>query len=427
MERQKPLQSTFTPPFKYFEHLNRAAYLNNHLQLPVSARSSTAPLIGPLIDRLRGKAHELVVYYVNQQAAKQAELNRHLLSLVAILPESVSGGNGPAMTWDMSKLDEVDPRDDEQASLMDVDACYRLLLGREIDEDSWNHWNYQLEKHYITRGYLVDHFLSTPEFRAVQAQRNAPRLVQVADFQIYVRANDNFIGATIERWQSYEPHVSRVLSGLLSRGKTFVDVGANIGFFSLLAAERVGRAGRVLSFEPNPDNCDLLRMSATANGFEDIIAIHNVAVAERKGQLQFTAPAIDSNGRVVNTAEAASGNVETFTVEAVTLDDALADVGRVDVIKMDVEGSEARAWRGMQEVVRRHKPVITFEFSPIQLRHTSEVDPVEFLEEMQSTYNLFIILPQGATAAAPDKIADIMRAYEDSGLSHLDLLARPRR
>jgi hypothetical protein len=105
----------------------------------------------------------------------------------------------------------------------------------------------------------------------------------------------------------------------------------------------------------------------------------------------------------------------------------LADCRRVDVIKIDVEGAEARVWRGMQETVRRHKPVITFEFSPGLLRHTSEVDPAEFLREVQSVYDLYIISPTGKTATAPDAIADILKTHEDSGLSHLDILAKPRK
>ncbi|MEZ4538635.1 MAG: FkbM family methyltransferase [Chloroflexota bacterium] len=427
MEQDKPTNPTINPPLKYFEHLNRAAYLNNNLQVPITARSSPVPLVGPLIDRLRAKAHELVVYYVNQYATRQADVNLHLLLMAAALPQSTTGSAEPPATLDPSRHLESGSSAENQVTMMDVEAGYRLLLDREMDEETWNYWQAHLKKHYITRGYLVDHFLTTPEFRAAQAARNAPRLVQLPDFQIYVRLNDNFIGATIERWKQYEPNVSRVVSGLLSPGATFIDVGANIGYFSLLGASRVGRTGKVFSFEPNPANCDLLRMSAAANGFEDVISVHTAAVAEQKGQLQFTTPGIDSNGRVVNPAEAERGTVDTWTVEAVTLDEVLADCRRVDVIKIDVEGAEARVWRGMQETIRRHKPVITFEFSPGLLRHTSEVDPAEFLREVQSVYDLYIILPTGETASAPDAIADIMKTHEDSGLSHLDILAKPRR
>ena len=428
MEQDKLTNPTLQPPLKYFEHLNRAANLNNNLQLPVTARSSSVPLVGSLIDRLRLKVHELVVYYVNQQAARQADVNLHLLLMAAALPESTTGGPGQPADWDPSRnLASGSSGAENQATMMDVEAAYRLLLDSEMDEETWNYWQDHLKKHYVTRGYLVDLFLTKPEFRAAQAARNAPRMVQLPDFQIYVRLNDNFIGATIERWKQYEPNVSQVVSGLLSRGATFIDVGANIGYFSLLAASRVGRAGKVFSFEPNPANCDLLRMSAAANGFEDIISVRTAAVAEQKGQLQFTTPGIDSNGRVVNPAEADRGAVETSTVEAVTLDEMLADCRRVDVIKIDVEGAEARVWRGMQETVRRHKPVITFEFSPGLLRHTSEVDPAEFLREVQSVYDLYIISPTGKTATAPDAIADILKTHEDSGLSHLDILAKPRK
>lgn len=67
---------------------------------------------------------------------------------------------------------------------------------------------------------------------------------------------------------------------------------------------------------------------------------------------------------------------------------------------MDVEGAEPRVWSGMQAIVHRHRPTIVFEFSPILLNRTSEVDPAAFLKEIQDLYDLFIILPAGNTAAA---------------------------
>lgn len=109
----------------------------------------------------------------------------------------------------------------------------------------------------------------------------------------------------------------------LSRGDTFIDVGANVGFFAMLGALRVGPTGKVFASEPNPQNCELISQSAAANGFENIISLHNVAVDAAKGEILFTKPGINSNGRVVNPVEAADGKVETFRVEAVMLDEVL--------------------------------------------------------------------------------------------------------
>lgn len=419
-----PDKASTLPP-EYYEHLFRAGLAQSRLDVDLLVTHSSAPLVGPLIDRLRAKIHELVVFYVNRFAENQARVNNHLLQALSVLgrPEGESRPDTPYKTgW--SALPPGDGN--EWATADDVYTCYRLLLGRQPDESGWDYWTSLVSNHYVTRAYLVDSFLNGHEFKAIHAQRNAPMLVELPDFKMYVRLNDNFIGAVIAREKRYEPHVTRVLTGLLSAGQTFVDVGANVGYFSLLAASRVGAAGRVIAFEPNPANCDLLRRSIAANEFEGVIALHSVAVAESRQTIHFSTAGVDSNGRVINPAEAAAEVVALPTVEAVALDEALDGVERVDVIKLDVEGAEARAWRGMQAVLARHRPTLLFEFSPTLLERTSEVDPAAFLEEVSRQYDLFIITPEGATADKPDPVARIPEQHAASGLTHLDLLARPR-
>jgi FkbM family methyltransferase len=363
------------------------------------------------------------VFYVNQFAAKQAELNSHVLQALSVLGRAKDSRPAGRAFPDAPGYSSVAA---DAATLDDVRACFRLLLGREPDERGWHYWSTLVRDHHISRAYLVDSFLSGHEFRAIQAERNTPLLVELPDFKMFVRLNDNFIGAVIARDKQYEPHVTRALKGLLTPGATFVDVGANIGYFSLLAASLVGPAGRVLAFEPNQTNCELLRQSATANDFA-WIAIHPVAVAEARQQIAFATAGVDSNGRVINPAEADAEIVPLPLVEAAPLDEVLAATPRIDAIKIDVEGAEARVWRGMQGIVQRHRPPLLFEFSPYLLRQTSEVDPAAFLAEVQAVYDLFIISPQGETAQRADAIADIIDRQAASGLSHLDLLARPRR
>ncbi len=420
-----PDKAAMLPP-EYYEHLFRAGLAQSRLDVDLLVTRSSAPLVGPLIDRLRAKVHELVVFYVNRFAENQARVNNHLLQALGVLGRPEGEGRPDARyKTEWSALPSGG--ESEWATIDDVYACYHLLLGRVPDESGWDYWTSLVTNHYVTRAYLVDSFLNGHEFKAIHAQRNAPMLVELPDFRIYVRLNDNFIGAVIAREKRYEPHVTRVLTGLLSAGQTFVDVGANIGYFSLLAASRIGETGQVIAFEPNPVNCDLLRRSIAENGFEDVIALHPMAVAESKQTIHFSTAGVDSNGRVINPAEAAAEVVALPTVEAVALDEALAGVERLDVMKLDVEGAEARAWRGMQAVLARHSPVLLFEFSPTLLERTSEVDPAAFLEEVSRQYDLFIISPEGTTADKPDPVARVLEQHAASGLTHLDLLARPRR
>lgn len=430
MQRQLPGQiqlpeATRNLPPEYYEHLARAGLAQTRLEVDLLVTPSRAPLIGPLIDRLRRKVHELVLFYINRFAANQARVNNHMLQALTVLGdltvESDMADPGAAR-----RAGNAVAAESEWATVDDVHACYHLLLERRPDEGGLHYWTNMVTNNRVVRGYVIDSFLNGAEFRELQAARNNPVLIDLPRFRMYVRLNDNFIGMHIAHERQYEPHVTRVLSDLLSTGDTFVDVGANIGFFALLGASLVGPAGQVIAFEPNPANCDLLRRSAEANEFAGRIAIHPVAVAERRMELRFVTEGIDSNGRLATPAEAAAQN-ELPSIEAVTLDETLAGLERLDVIKIDVEGAEARAWQGMQAILARHRPVLVFELSPDLLRQTSGVEPGEFLADVQRDYHLFIIPPDGKVGSRPDDIPAILERYAALSVTHLDILARPRR
>lgn len=430
LQRQLPEQAKLPEvaknlPPEYYEHLARVALAHSRLEVELLVTPSRAPLIGPLIDRLRRKVHELVVFYINRFAANQARVNNHLLQALSVLGDPLEGDVDTAGA--MRRAGNIVAAESEWATVDDVYACYRLLLERRPDEAGLHYWSNLVANHQIMRSFMVDSFLNSAEFKELQAGRNNPVLVDLPRFRMYVRLNDNFIGAYIAREHSYEPHVSRVVSELLSEGDTFVDVGANIGYFAMLAASIVGPTGRVIAFEPNPANCDLVRRSAEANAFAGRIELHPAAVAERRMQLHLVTPGIDSNGRLATSAEEAVVETDLPSIEAVTLDETLADLERIDVIKLDVEGAEARAWQGMQAIIARYRPVLVFEFSPILLRQTSDVAADEFLAEIQKGYNLFIIPPDGKVGSRPDDIPAIMERHAALNVSHLDILARPRR
>ena len=107
---------------------------------------------------------------------------------------------------------------------------------------------------------------------------------------------DYAVGHTIARTGNYAGEVSAALREQLAAGATFVDIGANIGWFSLLAASVVGPAGRVIAIEPNPNNVALLQHSAKDNSFDNIEVLP-VAIADRAGAVALETDG--SNGRVI--------------------------------------------------------------------------------------------------------------------------------
>ncbi|HEX5725970.1 MAG TPA: FkbM family methyltransferase [Longimicrobiaceae bacterium] len=148
----------------------------------------------------------------------------------------------------------------------------------------------------------------------------------------------------------YEPQETALLRALLGPGAVFVDVGANWGYFSLLAAHRVGPGGRVLALEPDPRLFAVLRDNLAANGLRHAVALP-LAAAEAPGTLALAGyEEAGGNWGVSSVVTAAAEAAPRFAVQGARVDDVLdaQGVGRVDLLKLDVEGAELLALRGMR-------------------------------------------------------------------------------
>jgi len=148
----------------------------------------------------------------------------------------------------------------------------------------------------------------------------------------------------------YEPQETAILRDLLRGGMTFVDVGANWGYFTLVAAHLVGPSGRVISIEADPRACRTVQSNLDRNAYAHVV-LHNVAAADAPGRMQlhqYEPRAGDSGNFGLGRASHPAGG-RSFDVEARRLDDVLdADsVQRVDLLKMDIEGGEAAALAGL--------------------------------------------------------------------------------
>jgi FkbM family methyltransferase len=149
----------------------------------------------------------------------------------------------------------------------------------------------------------------------------------------------------------------RFLRAKLTRGATFLDIGSNVGFFSLMAADLVGPEGHVYAFEPEPDISESLERSAAANGY-DHLEVLQLALSDRTGELEFHRARDGTASSLVPEAPGHEKRYEhTHTTRVTTLDALVAEgkvaVDNVALIKLDVEGEEPRTVAGMLETLRR--------------------------------------------------------------------------
>jgi len=304
------------------------------------------------------------------------------------------------------------------ATREDVHYCYRLLLHRPPDAEGWRFYTGLVDKGDLSVERLVASFVDSQEYRTRRAREHQTVALMLDGFTLHVRPDDKEVGAGLAESHQYEPHVTHELKNLLRDGAVFVDVGANVGYFTMLAASLVGTAGRVIAFEPNADNCELIRMSIEANGFRNVV-LHPFAVSDADSE--FALDVTGSNGALRE--ERRAGDI---IVRSVVFDVCVSGEPRIDIIKMDIEGFEGRALQGMKQTIARHRPVLFSEFAPDDLVRRSRVQPYEYLKQLVDLgYDLFVLPVLGQRSTVPQTPEDIVEAYSRTRASHLDVVGYP--
>jgi FkbM family methyltransferase len=162
-----------------------------------------------------------------------------------------------------------------------------------------------------------------------------------------------------------EPGVTRFVQEAVRPGQVAIDLGANIGYFTLLLGRQVGPAGRVYAFEPDSTNFELLTRNVELNGYSNVTLVPSAVWSETGPLRLYLSDDNRGDHRVYDTAE----ERPSVAIDAVRLDDYLADDALVaDFIKMDVQGAELHALEGMQGLLAR-SPRVTMvsEFWPAAL------------------------------------------------------------
>lgn len=153
------------------------------------------------------------------------------------------------------------------------------------------------------------------------------------------------------RYLSWNPQEYAAFKRAVSPGMVALDIGANVGAYSMLLGQWVGPAGHVFAFEPAPQAFNGLVRHIRLNGLNDVVRPLGAAVGERETQAEFLIMKTSGEGRL---AASGDGEAARLTVPVVTIDDFCAREGiDPDFIKIDVEGWEEAVLRGARETIRR--------------------------------------------------------------------------
>ena len=157
---------------EYYEELFRAALAQSRLEVDLLVTPTRVPLIGPIVDALRRKFHELVVFYINRSSMNQAKVNHHVLAALSILGRDESAeplGSAPVGQGRVSEIGGYS----QLVTLDDVWAGYRLFFGRDARQSDRDYWTDRLASRQVTRTQLIEYFLRDYQSEPAPDERSA--------------------------------------------------------------------------------------------------------------------------------------------------------------------------------------------------------------------------------------------------------------
>lgn len=231
---------------------------------------------------------------------------------------------------------------------------------------------------------------------------------------LWYHKDDPLIAPAVKRHGMWEPDISSLLPKVLRPGGTFVDVGANIGYFPVMAAKLVGSTGHIFAVEPEPRNVRLLHGNLWRNDVRNCTVLP-VAALDRSGHVRM---AVNDDMRAAWVVP----DLDTgFLVPCARLDDLLG-ARPVDVIKIDAEGVDHLVVRGAEGIIAGNPDILlVVEFLP-RLKELHGETPAEILDYYQSLgLELFLLSSYGDLLPATP--ADVLARADDIDVINLALRA----
>ena len=237
-------------------------------------------------------------------------------------------------------------------------------------------------------------------------------LIPVQEHKMYVDIGDTGLAtqALISKGVFFK-QMTKVVKSIIIKGMVCLDIGANIGYFTLIMARLVGEEGKVFAFEPEPHNFDLLAKNIAINGYGNVTAVPK-AISNKDGKAELFLDRTSFGAHSLVRQDTRNIRQDVTEVEVQTLDSLFKDYdGRIDFIKMHVEGAELTVLEGMEDIINKNKDLIIItRFVPSVLTRFGS-PPEEYLNRLiQYGFKLYDI-DEKKEYVYPTDVASILKQY----------------
>jgi FkbM family methyltransferase len=268
----------------------------------------------------------------------------------------------------------------------------------------------------ILSGHGIGNFYVVRKANRLLKTRLRSTYAEVDGHKMFLDSRD-ILGLSTEG--TYEPFETEIVKREIKKSDVALDIGANIGYYTLLFARLVGEEGKVFAFEPDPYNFSLLQKNVEINGYKNVELIPKAVSNETgKSRLYFK-----NKDHVQNMIFDNHTSLPSAEIETTRLDDYFANYqGKIDFIKMDIQGAEGRAIQGMDYLLKINSGMkIAMEFEPASLI-LSGMEPGKCLKLLVAHgYNLYQIVTQ-ERIIKPVILSELLKIYTPGKKTMTNLL-----
>ncbi len=208
----------------------------------------------------------------------------------------------------------------------------------------------------------------------------------------YYLPNDKYIGQRVAL-EKYEPYETQLILRQAKRGDVVVDVGANIGYYTILLADKVGKTGKVYAFEPDKTNFEILKKNIKANNLKNVVAVNAAVGNKNETKTLYKSNENLGDHKLYEThppcghpplRKGGQNNLVEKPINVVKLDNYLKNQ-KIDLMKIDTQGWEPEVINGAKGLIDENKPVMFLEYSPASYTQ-AKLDGKEMMNFLRKIY-----------------------------------------
>ena len=246
--------------------------------------------------------------------------------------------------------------------IKEITKMYKKYLLRDPDRDGLFHWITQINENHITLDNLEKIIKDSPEFNLAHQFKQGFTSTSEG-FDLWIHPNDEILSRSIVYDKIWEPETTKLIKNIIHEGDVGIDLGANIGYFTMLMANLVGTSGKIFSFEPEPQNFEILQKNIKQNHLKNVVA-NQSAIGDINGKIKLYLSNTNAGWHKVFPKQFIDYEVsdKNIDVKICSLDKEFIDK-KIDFIKMDIEGYEHEALKGMKKTILKNKPIFLIEYN----------------------------------------------------------------